>query len=121
MHKEKSFTLRSRINSFGFAANGLIVLIKQEPNVKIHLAATIIVIITGFIKSLSAFEWVAIIMAIAAVWITEAINTTVEMVCDLYCNKEYNKKVKIIKDIAAGSVLIASIASIIIALIIFIK
>lgn len=85
---------------------------------QIHLAIAIIVIIAGFVRHISGMQWIAITIAIGAVLACEAFNTAIEMLCDLY-SKEYNQSIKIIKDIAAAAVLIASIASVVIGIIVF--
>lgn len=119
--KNNSLSPRSRIQSFGYAIKGILQLIIQEPNARIHMLATVVVITGGVLKHLSPTQWIAIAIAIGLVWITEALNTTAEMLCDLYCKGEYNEKVKVIKDIAAGAVLIASITAITIALFVFLN
>ncbi|MEZ5015654.1 MAG: diacylglycerol kinase family protein [Flavipsychrobacter sp.] len=118
---KKSDSPKARIQSFSYAIRGVIALIRQEPNARIHTIATIVVIIAGFINQLSTHEWIAIAFAIGIVWIAEALNTTVEMLCDLYTNGAYNTKVKVIKDIAAAAVLISSLTSITIGLLIFLN
>lgn len=56
---------------------------------------------------------------IAFVLIAETVNTAIENLCDLY-SEDYHSKIKKIKDVAAGSVLIASIAAVVIGAIVFI-
>lgn len=119
MKPNKSVHPRARLGSIGFALSGIVQLIRQEPNAKIHLLATLLVIAAGFFRHLSKTEWLAIILAIALVWMAEAFNTAIEVLCDLWCNGEYHPKVKLIKDVSAGGVLIASIASMAIAVFIF--
>lgn len=110
---------RSRGNSFKYALRGIVQLFKQEPNARIHFAATIVVIIAGFIKGISPMQWIVICIAIALVWICEAFNTAIELLCDMYCDHRYHPTVKVIKDIAAGVVLVASVLSVIVGLIVF--
>lgn len=119
MKQKESFSIKARIKSFGFAIKGMKQLLVNEHNTRIHLTATIIVIIAGFVKHLSKMQWIAILFAIALVWVAEILNTCIEMLCNLYCKNEYNETVKTIKDFAAAAVLIASIASLIIGIIIF--
>jgi diacylglycerol kinase len=121
MEGEKSLSLRSRSNSFRYAIAGIIKLIRQEPNMRIHAVVSVVVVIAGFVRDLSRWEWLGIVFAISLVWITEAVNTAIEMLCDIVCNNEYHPGVKIIKDISAGAVLLAAIASVVIALLVFIK
>lgn len=111
----------SRLKSILCALNGLRLLIKQEPNAKVHALATIIVLIAGWLRRLHPWQWIALFVAIALVWITEAINTCIERLCDAWCNREYHPEVGFIKDVAAGAVLVAAIASIGIGLLVFLS
>ena len=119
MHEQKSLNIRSTSNSFRYAIAGIIKLIRQEPNMRIHVAATVVVIIAGIVRDLSRWEWLGIVFAISLVWIAEAVNTAIEMLCNIVCNNEYHPGVKIIKDISAGAVLLAAITSVVTALIVF--
>ena len=119
MNTNKNLSILSRANSFRFALNGLAALMK-EPNAKLHLVAAIVVVTAGFVQHISHRQWIAISFAIGLVWITEALNTCLEKLCDFACKGELHPAIKTIKDIAAGAVLIASITSIVIACIIFI-
>ena len=119
MKPQKSLHPRARLGSIGFALQGILQLVKQEPNAKIHFLATIGVVTAGFIRHLSTHEWMGLVVAIALVWIAEAFNTAIEILCDLWCKEEYHPKVKIIKDLSAAGVLIASLASICIGILVF--
>ncbi|HXS36161.1 MAG TPA: diacylglycerol kinase family protein [Flavipsychrobacter sp.] len=121
MNEKKPTKLRRRANSFVYAFRGIAQLMKRETNAKIHLLITVAVISLGIIKGLTTYQWIAIVIAICLVWITEGLNTAIEILCDLYCGKEYNESVKIIKDISAGAVLIAAIASVVIGAFVFLK
>jgi len=96
-------TFRLLLKSFGYAFNGLFVLIKEERNAKIHLIAAILILIAGLFFSISAIEWLFIVLAIAIVFITEAINTSIENTIDFISTKQ-DPKIAKIKDIAAGAV-----------------
>lgn len=110
--------LKKRIKSFGYAFKGIYELIKSEPNARIHLAATIIALGTGFLFHISKTEWCIIVILIALVWATEAFNTVIEKLSD-YLFKEYHDTARIVKDISAGAVLICSLAALTGGLIIF--
>ncbi len=118
MNKNKNMSYKSRYYSFVYAISGLKLLL-AEPNVKIHFLATVVVIIAGYLKHLSSNQWIAISLAISIVWITEALNTCTEKLCDFACDNQIHPSIKIIKDIAAGAVLIAALTSCAIAVIIF--
>lgn len=112
-------TIRLRGNSFKYAFAGIAQLLKQEPNARIHLAATVMAVIAGIVKGLTPMQWTAIAFAIGFVWVTEALNTAIEMLCNIWCDNKYHPTVKIIKDIAAGAVLIASIVSVAVGIAVF--
>jgi diacylglycerol kinase (ATP) len=119
MKTNKSFSLGSRKQSLVYALKGIRHLLKKEPNAFIHLLATIVVIAAGIITGLGRGDWLAITIAIALVWLAEGFNTCIELLCDLYCENQYNHTVGIIKDISAGVVLIAALTSIVIGIIVF--
>ena len=105
--------------SFGYAFKGIDDVIEHEPNMKIHVVVAILVVIMAIILKVSIIEWIILVLLIGAVLAAETINTTIENLVDMY-TKEYDEKAKIVKDTAAGTVLILAITSAIIGLIIFI-
>ena len=117
--ESKSLHPRHRISAFGYAIRGIISLIKQEPNARLHAVATFLIIAYGFYRHISKTDWMLLTLAIAAVWIAEALNTCIEMICDLVAGGAYHAKVKLIKDIAAGAVLVSALAAAIIGINIF--
>ncbi|MES2703549.1 MAG: diacylglycerol kinase family protein [Bacteroidota bacterium] len=119
MNNNKNLGLRSRTNSFGYAIRGLAQIFREEPNVKLHAIATVVAIAAGLIRHISKTEWIAIIIAIGLVWITETLNTCIERLCDFACNRQLHPEIKIIKDIAAGAVLLAAVVSVTIGIIVF--
>jgi diacylglycerol kinase len=112
------FTLRSRITSFKYAFAGIGSMIRNEHNSRIHLIAAVLAVILGLILHLSLLEWVAIIIVIGLVFITELINSAIELLADLV-EPETNPKIKRIKDYAAASVLISAIIALIVGGLIF--
>lgn len=119
MTKTKSNSIGSRIKSVAYALKGLQHLVMKEPNAGIHLVATFAVIITGLVSGLTRMEWVAIAIAIGLVWVAEGFNTCIELLCDAAIGTKYDKRIEVIKDIAAASVLLASFVSIVIGIIVF--
>jgi len=111
--------MKKRIKSFYYAGKGIKNLIKKESNARLHIVATILVISAGIIFNVSTIQWIIIILCIGAVFTTEALNTAIERLVDLV-SPEYNKLAGEVKDIAAGAVLICSIAAAIAGLLIFI-
>ena len=112
--------LAARVTSFTHAGRGLRELVRQEPNAKLHALATISVITIGILRHISAMQWAAILFAIGLVWVTEALNTCIEKLCNLWCDNKWHAEVKIIKDIAAGAVLVSAVVSIGIGVVVFV-
>jgi len=112
------FTLAARLRSIKHALEGLLLLLKSQPNAWIHLAATTFVILAGFFYEITATHWAIITLAITSVWVAEALNTAFEYLCDV-TNPEFHPLVKKAKDISAGAVLISALGAVIIGLIIF--
>lgn len=106
------------MNRFKYPIQGLFTTIKKDQNFLLHLLAAAVVITAGFIFNITQFEWIILIIVISLVLSFEAINTAVEYVVDLVTG-EYKLYAKYAKDIAALSVLITSIAALIIGIIIF--
>ena len=116
---KKVLSIKRLRKSFGYAFKGIDDVIEHEPNMKIHVVAAILVVIMAFILKVSIIEWIILVLLIGAVLAAETINTTIENLVDMY-TKEYDEKAKVVKDTAAGTVLILAITSAIIGLIIFI-
>jgi len=106
------------IKSFGYAIRGVLRLMKEERNAKIHAVAALSVIGAGFYFNINLLEWTMIVIAIALVIITEAVNTVLENLLD-HIHPERHPTVGKIKDMAAGAVLIAALAAFIIGLLVF--
>lgn len=116
---KKVLSIKRLRKSFGYAFKGIDDVIKNEPNMKIHVVVAILVVIMAFILKVSIIEWIILVLLIGAVLAAETINTTIEGLVDMY-TKEYDEKAKVVKDTAAGTVLILAITSAIIGLIIFV-
>lgn len=110
---------QSLLTAFYVAARGILYCIIHERNMKIHLGCALIVLIAGFIVSLSMWEWCVCLVCIALVCALECMNTALEACVDL-ATARYHKLARIAKDAAAGSVLVAAFFSLIIGLLIFV-
>ena len=104
--------------SLNHATDGIDYAINHERNLKIEIFIGILVCIAGFIFKISLLEWLVIVLVIAMVISLELVNTSIERTVDLV-TKEYKDLAKVAKDVAAGSVLIMSMFSVVIGIIIF--
>ena len=116
---KKVLSIKRLRKSFGYAFKGIDDVISNEPNMKIHVSVAILVVIMAFLLKISMIEWIILVLLIGLVLAAEVINTTIENLVDMY-TKEYNEKAKVVKDTAAGTVLILAITAAIIGLIILV-
>ena len=106
------------INSFKYALQGFASSFRTERNMKIHVVATILVIILGIYLKLNLIEWSIITIAIVIVISAELFNTAIETIVDMV-SPQKNEKAKLAKDISAGAVLILAIGPAIVGFMIF--
>ena len=109
---------RSLLDSFNYAFDGVVYAFKTQRNMRFHFLATGIVLLLSLIFKLEKWEILILFLAIAFVIIAEMINTAIEATVDLF-TQEYHPKAAIAKNVAAGAVLVAAVASILIGYIIF--
>ena len=112
------FEFTGRIRSFRYAGRGVWLTLKSQHNAWIHAAATIIVLIAGYLLGISRQEWCLIILACAAVWTAEALNTAIEYLADATTNG-FHPLIGQAKDVAAGAVLITATAAIVVGVLVF--
>lgn len=114
----RPFRLSDRVRSFGPALQGLAALLRSEHNARIHAAATVVVAVAGLVLDIGRSEWLAIVLVVALVWVAEALNSALEAVADAV-TLERDPRIGRAKDIAAGAVLLAAIAALVVAAIVF--
>lgn len=107
------------LKRFGFAFQGLKYLLLKEKNFQLHLFFLLCVILFGFLFKISEIEWIAVLICSSLVLSLEVVNTVIEKLAD-FVEEKQNAIIKIIKDVSAAAVLIASFFSLIVASIIFI-
>lgn len=106
------------IYSFKYAIQGMRTSIADQPNLKIHLAVAVAVVIAGFYFQITSVEWCVVLLCISLVIGLEMINSALEGLVDLVTRERLPLAGKI-KDIAAGAVLFAAMISVVIGVIIF--
>ena len=111
--------MKTFFNAVLFALHGMKQFFARDRNGQIQMVIGITAIILGFTVSLTSFQWLLVLFCIGLVISLEMINSAIERFCDLVTT-DFHPGIRIIKDVAAGAVLVASITSLIIGLIIFI-
>lgn len=105
--KEK-FSITARLASFRNAWRGVKVFACQEHNAWIHGAMTVLVIAAGLFFRITTTEWIAVFFVIGLVFAAEAFNTAIERISDVV-QPEKDDRIRDVKDISAGAVLICAI------------
>ena len=93
-------------------------MLRSEFNARVHALATVLIIAAGFAFEIDEPEWLAIVLAITAVWSAEAFNTSIEALGDAVTEKDH-PGIGRAKDIGAGAVLLTALGAIAIAAIVF--
>ena len=119
MKKQEKFSIAKRLKSFTYAFNGLKVLFQEEHNSRIHLFATVCVIVMGALFKISVLEWVAVAFAVGLVFSGEIFNSAIEDLSDVVC-PERDDRIKKVKDLTAAAVLVNAITAAAIGLLVFI-
>ncbi len=102
--------------SFRYATQGLVYGFSSQRNFRIHLFIGAVVFAMGLWLKLSFENLSVLVLTVAAVLVLELINTSIEAVVDLAIGRRFHPLARIAKDCSAGAVLVASISSLLIAL-----
>jgi diacylglycerol kinase (ATP) len=109
----------SVLQSFNFAFEGIIHVLRTQRNMRIHFMIAAGVLIGALIVGVSKLELVVLLMAISFVLIAEMINSALEAGIDV-ATTSFDPLAKLAKDIAAGAVLIATINALAVGYLVFV-
>lgn len=101
--------------SFKYAWAGLYYAFRTQRNFRIHVIIGSLAIALGAFLHRNAVEMAVIGLTVGAVLAMELLNTAIESVVDLTVQQAYHDLAKIAKDCAAGAVLVAAFAAILVA------
>jgi len=108
----------SLIDSFNYAFEGIIHVLRTQRNLRIHFLAAVVVFAAAIALGVSRLQLIALLLAIAFVLVAEMLNTAIEGVIDV-STTSFDPNAKLAKDIAAGAVLIASITALAVGYLVF--
>jgi diacylglycerol kinase (ATP) len=108
----------SIIESFNYAIEGVIHVLRTHRNMRIHFAAAVAVIVIAAAVGVSKLELIALLISIAFVLVAEMINSAVEGAIDA-ATTSFDPMAKLAKDIAAGAVLIAAVNAVAVGYLVF--
>lgn len=104
--------------SFNHAFAGIMYAARTQPNMRAHLIISLLVILAALILRIGRDYVIDLVIVIAIVLALELLNTAVESIVDLL-TVTHHPLAKTAKDAAAGAVLIASIAAVVVGYLVF--
>ncbi|TYP96775.1 diacylglycerol kinase (ATP) [Tenacibaculum adriaticum] len=119
MNNSKDGFVKKRLRGIKFALKGIWILATTEDSIKAQFFIGLFAIVLGFLFNISLSEWMIQLTITGLVLVAEALNTAVEKMAD-FIHPNFDKKIGIIKDVAAGAAGFAAIISIIVGCIIYI-
>lgn len=109
----------NRLNSLKYGVAGMLYLLRREQSIQFASVVSVIVVIVGLWLEIGVFSWALLVLALGAIWITEALNTAIEASIDLGTS-DPNVWAKIGKDVASTASLISSIVFVLIVILILV-
>lgn len=105
------------LEAFRCAFSGLWYTLRTQRNMRVHLTIAGVVTILGLWLKLSAEQWAILALTSGLVVVSEMTNTVIEKLVDLVC-PDYHPLAKIVKDVMAGTVVLAAIVAVVVGLLI---
>ena len=114
------FRFEGFMGSAKLAIKGIVYLFLYHRNMRIIFMLGIAALLLGFYLNLKGIELVALCITVTLVLIAEIFNTAIEMMMDIFTEK-YHTLVKLVKDISAAVVVLASLNAIAVGYILFVR
>jgi len=116
LRKRSSWKIATDLpTSFLYAAKGLRYAFSTQRNFRVHVGFALVAFILGLFLGLNKSDLAIMALTATSVLIVELLNTAIESVVDLAIGKRFHPLAQIAKDCSAGAVLVASISSLLIA------
>lgn len=113
------FKKQNFVNTFKNARKGMRLTIKSERNIRIHLFAATLVLISAYCLNFSITKFCILLLTIAMVLSAEMFNSAIEFSLDAIFHNKYSRMVGMAKDIAAGAVMVVTIIAVMIGVLLF--
>ena len=105
------------LRGFRHAARG-VGLAARDRNFRVMLAGAVVVVTVGFAYDVSNGSWAVLLVCIGAVLGAEAGNSAIERLADRV-QPDQDPAIGDVKDIAAGAVLVVSVATAVVGVVVF--
>jgi diacylglycerol kinase (ATP) len=114
------FRFRGFTESLRLALIGISYLFLYHRNMRIIFIAGVAVFLLGMYFQLKGIELIVLCITITLVFMAEIFNTAIELLLDMH-NHKYHTLIKLVKDISAAVVLIASLNAVAVGYALFFK
>jgi diacylglycerol kinase (ATP) len=112
--------LRKVIESANYAIEGILHAATTQRHVRYHFYAAVLILLLGLILGVTRFEFIVIVIVAIMVLAVEILNSAIEETVNIIF-QEYDRRAKVIKDLAAGAVLITAVGAMIVGYVVFYK
>lgn len=102
--------------SIRYAVQGLVYAFASQRNFRLQLAMGSLAMVLALWLRLNVLELGLLVLTVAAVLVLELLNTATEAAVDLAIGRQFHPLAQVAKDCAAAAVLVAAMASILVAL-----
>jgi len=109
---------QSLLESFNFAFEGIIHVLRTQRNLRLHFLIATGVIIAAVAFDVTRIELIALLLSISFVLVAEMLNSAIEAAVDV-ASTSFDPLAKLAKDVAAGAVLIASVNAVAVGYLVF--
>ena len=116
---DKRTSNRNLVDSFERAITGVVYCLRTQRNFRLHFFAAVLSLFSSVWFHLTKAELLLVFMAITFVWVTEIINTAIEVTIDLVTKRKYHPLAAIAKDVSAGGVLVAAANAVVVGYMVF--
>ncbi len=103
---------RNWFESLNCAIEGILYASKTQRHMKVHFAAAVLILVLALFLDVGRHDFIILALSITLVLFAEMINTALEVTIDLI-HEQYHPLAKVVKDTAAGGVLIASFGAVV--------
>ena len=116
--RARRIDIRRTLYSFRHAGRGLAWALRSQANLRVHLAAALVVLVAALLLRFSPLEFVGLTLCFAIVIAAELFNTALEVLID-YAWPEHHPMIGRAKDVAAAAVLTAAVGAAVVGALLF--
>lgn len=101
------------------AWNGVYFAVREEKNFRVQLLVYALALVLGIVVRLPAHDLALVVLVSSFILTLEMVNTALEALANIV-NPAYQEGLRLVKDVSAGAVFVASAAAVVIGLLLFI-